>query len=80
MHIKSVTSRRVIVSREEVSIDGNVLIQPDDPMGDAISQHIADVVRRDEMPAPLQECVDRLLSLCGERLIRVKGLKVGPPV
>ena len=77
MHAIKITTERIMLRPGELTIDAGLLIQPDDPEADAIRTHIPDVVKVEELPAELQECIATLFSLCDARMMRKQGLTNG---
>ena len=70
MRIASVKATRIILTREDISIDGVMMIEPDDPAGDMVRQHIPSTSRVDELPAPMQAAINNLFALCDLRVAR----------
>lgn len=57
-------------SASEIAIDGELIIQPDDPEADSIRQHMPENVRVDSLPAATQTLVANLFKVCQARLER----------
>lgn len=74
MYVKGVKVSRIMIrdrgGSSEISIDADVLIQPDDAAADAIRQHMPENIRTDTAPARLQAAVAELFAACQERAVK----------
>jgi len=57
-------------SASEISIDGEIIIQPDDASADPIRQHIPENIRVDALPPATQKLIADLFEACLTRLER----------
>ena len=72
MHIVKVTIFRIGLRNRgpssDISIEGEVIIQPDDPTADPIRQHVPENIRVDSLSQATQDAVAQLMELCQARL------------
>jgi len=72
MHVTKVNILRIMLrdrgNASELSIDSELIIQPDDPAADAIRQHNPESVKLDTLSPRLQAAVAELLAACYERV------------
>ena len=72
MHIKEIKVNRIMLrdrgSSSEISIESNLIIQPDDPEADAIRQHVPENIQLNTTSPRLQAAVVELFAACQERV------------
>jgi len=72
MHITKVSISRIMLrdrgSASDISIEGDILIQPDDPNSDPIRQHMPENIRVDQLPQGTQDLISELFAACQVRL------------
>ena len=72
MHITKVHISRISIrdrgSVSEVAIDGEILIQPDNPNMDVIRQSVPENIRVDMLPVEIQTHIWALIASCQSRL------------
>lgn len=57
-----------------ISIDVDLLIEPDDPDDEMIRHHVPEVVRVDELPKKMRDAIQILFTLCQERASKQQGI------
>ena len=79
MRVISLKANRIILHRDDISIDGSMVIEPDDPTMDMKIQHIPSTSKVSELPAPMQAAINNLFALCDGRLVKQERVTLPNP-
>lgn len=78
MRASSAKATRIMLrdrgSVSDISIDGEIIIEQDDPTADALIQHVAESVRVSTLPPAAQDAIQRIYGLAQERLAKQYGV------